>query len=115
MSEWKKVGGIVDTWDPELTKEVQGKYVEKQENIGRNNSTKYVFEQADGAQIGVWGSAVIDNRMKSVNVGDEVKIVFLGKQKNPKTGMSFKAFDVFVRRADNKGSETTEEKDDIPF
>lgn len=115
MSEWQKVGGIVDMWNPETTKEVQGKYVNREDNIGRNNASKYVLETPDGKQIGVWGSTVINNRMSSVNIGDEVKISYLGKEKNPKSGFSFKNFDVFVRRAGNKGPVTTEEKDDIPF
>src|SRR3990167_10500700 len=101
--QWVKVGGngnneeIVDNWDPELQGELVGKYLGKKENIGRNNSTVYQFEQEDGKKIGVWGSAVIDNRMKEVQIGDMVKMVYLGKVNNPKSGRTFKNFDVFVK------------------
>jgi len=132
VDTWTKVGGngnteeITDNWMPELKEELIGKYVGKKENVGKNQSTIYTLEKEDGTKIGVWKSAVLEMRMKEVQVGDTVKIVYLGKQTNPKSGRVFKNFEVFIKSGNveaeaktvaKKKSADKQEKDgkDMPF
>lgn len=128
--KWRKIGNnnqedIVDSWVPELNGTLVGKYLNQKNNIGKNNSTIYIFEKEDGEKIGVWSSAVIDIRIKEAKVGDTIKFVYLGKQTNPKTGRVFKNFDVFIDDAvvEPKNEVSTKKKiikqdkdgEDIPF
>lgn len=56
---------------------IEGVLVQKQENIGVNDSMLYSVENADGIK-NVWGSAILDSRMAFVKVGEKVKITFKG-------------------------------------
>lgn len=55
-------------------------------------SARYSIENERG-QVLVWGSAVLDDRMKYVNVGSKVRITFKGMTKNKK-GQPVKLFRV---------------------
>lgn len=124
---WTKVSGNSNqtTWKPEKADdEVAGRYIDHKENVGKNHSNIYILQQPDGSEVAVWGSTVIDNNMNRIQVGSEVRIVFLGLETNDKTGRTFKNFDIFSRRPENvttpaptsKGEETEEvSPDDIPF
>ena len=46
-------------------------------------SARYYLQNELGTYL-VWGSAVLDNRMKFVKTGDKVRITFDGKEKNKK-------------------------------
>lgn|SRR3990167_3707529 len=86
-----------DTWDFTANKEMVGLFIGKEENVGENNSNLYSFE-VDQKNVAVWGSTVLDIRMKNVKVGEEVKIVFLGMEDSPnRKGKQYKNFDVFHR------------------
>lgn len=118
---WTKVGDRADTWNPEVEKEIMGVYVEKRVGIGPNNSNMYILELANGARKGVWGSAMIDNRMANIGIGSEVRIVFTGRETNPKTNRTFKSFDFFVRNPKTAPAQQPApakedvNPDDIPF
>src|SRR3990167_9165592 len=93
---WKKVE-MGDTWNFEKEPEMIGLFIGKEENVGENNSNLYTFE-VDQKNVSVWGSTVLDTRMKNVKVGEEVKIVFLGLKDSPnRKGKQYKNFDVFHR------------------
>jgi hypothetical protein len=97
--DWTKVemeGG--ETWDFETTKELMGVLTEKEEKVGPNESMMYKVQKTDGATIGVWGNTVLDARMKKINIGDEIKLVYLGKALSPKTGREYHNFDVYHRQ-----------------
>ena len=57
-------------------------------------SAKYFIENETGMMM-VWGSAVLDDRMKLVKIGKPVRITYRGTKKNAK-GRSFKVFEVEV-------------------
>lgn len=95
---WLKVE-MGDTWKPEKEgDEVIGLYLGKEENVGENGSNLYSLESQDHQNISVWGSTVLDIRMKNVKVGEEVKIVFKGLKDSPnRKGKQYKDFEVYHR------------------
>jgi len=97
------------TWDFEKEPVLEGIFIEKQENVGHNNSNIYVFEVKDHKRYGVWGSSVLDTRLKNLVAGEEVTIVFVGRAKSEKTGRTYKNYRVF-----HKSNEDTF-NDDIPL
>ena len=96
---WKK---LISPWIPEKEgDEIEGKLIRIEENVGTNESMQYTLETEDSIR-GVWGSTVLDEKLKIFEVGDDVKIVFLGKKKGSKVA-EYKDFDVY------RGKETSEE------
>jgi hypothetical protein len=55
-------------------------------------SAKYFIETSTGMMM-VWGSAVLDDKMKLVKIGKPVRITYKGAKKNAK-GRDFKVFSV---------------------
>ena len=90
--------GLSETWDPQEGDSIQGKLVETRTGVGENGSTIYVLEREDKSQISVWDSTVLNTKMKTVNLWDEVRIKYLGFKKSPKSGREYKVFDLAVRR-----------------
>ncbi len=88
---WKK---IINPWIPEKEDdEIEGKLIRVDEKAGENESMLYTLETEKFVR-GVWGSTVLDGKMKFFEVGDNVKIVFLGKKKG-KRAEEYKDFDVY--------------------
>ena len=56
---------------------VEGFVVNKEDNVGKNESWMYSIETPEGVKS-VWGSAVLDARMTFVKIGDKVKITYKG-------------------------------------
>ena len=56
---------------------IEGILVNKEDNVGENKSWMYNIETSEGVK-NVWGSAILDSRMKFVNVGAKVKITYKG-------------------------------------
>jgi len=120
-NDWKEVNiesGV--TWDRE--KPLIGLLIQKKENVGDNHSMLYVIETKDG-NVSAWGSTVLDNKMSTAKVGEEVMIEYVGKVKNPKTGREYHDFKVFTREVpftEVDGTQKDEnddevDVDDIPF
>jgi len=63
---------------------IEGVLVLKQEDVGDNNSMMYSIETPEGVK-NVWGSAILDSRMKLVKVGSKIKITYKGFGE-PKSG-----------------------------
>ena len=75
-----------------------GIYRGKEENIGDNNSTIYNFKTAEG-MMSVWDTTVLAVRLKNIEVGEEVKIIYLGKVPNKTKGRKpYHNFEVFHRK-----------------
>lgn len=90
--EWKKIEP--DVWKPEKDgDEIEGKLVKIDRESGKFSSTIYHLEK-EGKQTVVFGTTVLDDKMKYINEGNSVKIVFRGTQKNTKN-QDVKLFDVF--------------------
>jgi hypothetical protein len=97
MAEWKKVE-MSPSHDFEKEKELEGVVTGIQTDVGPNSSTLYEIEKRGGENIAVWGSTVLDSRMKNVKIGEEVKIVFTGLAKEAKRGQNrAKIFEVYHR------------------
>lgn len=98
-TKWKKLE-IGDTHDFDISPELVGIYVGVENNVGPNNSKLYTIEKEDGEKITFWGSTVLDRWMQQASIGDDLKIVYLGTDKNEKTGRSYKNFEVLVPDTD---------------
>jgi len=78
--------------------ELVGNYQGKEEDVGPNKSILYNFKNPKGEFIQVWGSAILDARFKTLEVGDEVRVVYQGKVKSEKTGRSYHSYEVYHRK-----------------
>lgn len=90
MNDWIEVGAG-DTWDFKEVKELVGTYISKQENVGLKNSNLYTVKKSDGKTIGVWGNTMLDEKFKNIQIGDDVKIVYLGEETS-KSGNKYHNF-----------------------
>lgn len=98
--------------------ELIGVFTGKETEVGDNESNMYHFEKENGEPVSVWGNAVLDVRLKNIKVGEEVKIIYLGKEKSEKTSRTYHNFDVFHRPAPFSKVEDGGENiasEDIPF
>ncbi|MBA7624001.1 hypothetical protein ES703_31405 [subsurface metagenome] len=93
--EEKKYSDVEQTfWEYEKEGDaIVGVYISNQDNVGENNSMVYNLEQPNGKIISVWGSVVIDSKMKLVKIGDDIRIVYLGKVK-PSQGREYKDYKI---------------------
>ena len=89
---WKKVGR---SWDPGEQKVIVGKLLSIQENGGKYKTKVFSLETKD-AIVDVYGSAVLDAKIKPIcQIGNIIKIVFLG-MKNAKDGQEYKDYDCYL-------------------
>lgn len=108
---------VVESWDDIFTFDskndtIAGVMLAKVPGVGPNASTVYIIEK-DGVKFGIWGSAVLDNRMRSVNPKDEVMVCYLGKAVAPKSNREYHDYKVFTRGT--KHAPPPASHDDIPF
>ncbi len=104
-SEWSEIkgGGKVFFFEKEGDA-LEGKLVDVRSGVGENNSTMYDL-QGTHELWSVWGSTVLDGKMKRVNIGESVRIVFLGeKQSEKRKGRTYKDFQVFVKEPENEAN-----------
>ena len=96
---WKKVE-MGNTWnyiEEGKGAEIIGVYISKEENVGENKSIIYTLE-VNGETVSVWGSTVLDVRMKNIKAGEDVKIVYLGREPSQKRkDKTYHNFDVYHR------------------
>lgn len=83
------------TWDFKEEPELEGFFLGVETEVGPNKSNLYSFRNREGDVIGVWGNTLLDTRFKNLEAGDEVKIIYKGKEESPKTGRIYHNFDVF--------------------
>ncbi len=92
--KWTKIEPVAEVWDYKVDQELVGTYQGKEEEVGPNKSNLYSFE-TDGGVVSVWGNTILDTRFKNLNIGEKIKIVYLGKVKSEKTNREYHNFDVF--------------------
>lgn len=86
---------LTSPWKPENPNdEISGKLIKIDSEVGENKSMMYIFVTETNIQ-GVWGSTVLDEKMKVFNVGNFVKIVFLGKKEGSRKE-GYKDYDVYL-------------------
>jgi len=78
---------------------IEGIFFNKKENVGPNNSMIYELEVSPDKLVGVWGSFILDNKMKKAEPGDKVKIEYTGKKISEKTRRPYKTWEVFIDKA----------------
>ena len=103
--DWVSVQAEV--WKPEQAGDfIQGVLLAKEKSTGMYESEAYYIEN-NGKTLVVFGTTVLESRMKLVQVGDVVKIVYKGIEKN-KRNEDMKIFEVFKGR--NKSDEAIVEE-----
>lgn len=71
-------------WIPEKENDaVEGIYLSSQSEVGENKAMVYNLEK-DGKITSVWGSKVLDQKMKLCRFGEDIKIIYLGIKKGDK-------------------------------
>ena len=90
MAEWKKIEGT-DFHDFKDKPEVEGELKATEEGQYGDN---YVVTLKDGTDITVAGTTVLQGRLKNIEKGTPVKIVYKGEAKSS-TGRTYHDFDVF--------------------
>ena len=59
--------------------ELIGKYAGRKDGLGPNkNATIFLIKNEAGEEIGVWGSTILSDKLGSLQIGEEVKIIYLG-------------------------------------
>ncbi len=91
---WKEITNSSNSWDYQTNPELEGTLIEKKSGVGANNSKLYVVKTNVGELVGVWGSAVLDNKFASIAEGSRILIEYLGQKENPKTSRTYKDFRV---------------------
>lgn len=102
MSEWKTAGSAGDTWKPEKAGDsIQGIFKNAKEDVGINKSMVYQLK-VDGVDdlVSVWGSTVLDTKFAEIEIGNEVRIEFLGEKKG-KGPKPYKDFQVDYREVED--------------
>jgi len=108
---------VGDFWESMFTFEspgdfIQGKFHGTVGKVGENESNVHIIEH-DGERKGIWGSAVLDKRMSSVNLYADVMIVFQSLEQSEKSGREYKDFKVYAKKG--TGTPRKAREDDIPF
>ena len=83
-------------WKPEKEGDcIEGILVERGQNPSYENTQIYCLSISPEIQITVYGTTILDDRMRYIKIGNKVKIVFQGIIKNKKN-QDTKSFDVFL-------------------
>lgn len=103
--QWEEVNASTsETWD--RSEPLIGTYLGFKTVTTKNgDSILYTVKTKEG-NFGAWGSAVLDSKLLEVEVGSQVKIAFLGKVENPKSGRTYNDFSVMVKPAVKEEIET---------
>jgi hypothetical protein len=86
-----------ETWNFDEEEVCQGVLVSVEHEVGDFKSNMYTLETKEGKRVGVWGSTVIDSRLKNATLGQEIVIWYKGKVENPKSGRKFKNYEVYCK------------------
>lgn len=90
-------------WKPDNADEwIAGEYFDIDQEIGvKGDSTMYHIRDDNNMHWKVWSTTVLESKMKKVDVGRTVKIVYKGKHQG-KSGNFYKVFNVFVLEEDDE-------------
>lgn len=77
---------------------IEGILVKIVPDVGVNKSTIYSLETKPGIFMNVWGSAILDQRMSLVTVGQQIKITYKGLSEGKPGKNPAKIFKVEVDR-----------------
>jgi hypothetical protein len=108
---WTTVGGgdsDQKMWDRSAP--ITGRYVGRQDGVGRNKSKIYTLELEDGSEVGVWGSTVLDTKFESIPPQALVRLEHMGLATS-KTGGQYHDFKVQYR-VDEAAKQRAAERDE---
>jgi len=103
--EWIPIVPVVWKY-AEVNDSIEGVLVKVIPEGGKYDSPIYHLESKEG-QFVVFGTAVLNDRMGYFHVGEDVKIVYKGTEKNEKK-QDVKMFDVFRGKPDKEPIETAQ-------
>lgn len=111
---WDEVG---DHWEEMFIfdkdhLEIEGTFLGTAPHIGENDSNVHILN-SKGIRTGIWGSSLLDTRMKGVEEGDYIMIRYIGMPTAKKSGRAYKDFKVFRKQGTQSPSPV--DSDDIPF
>lgn len=109
FASWYEVEpSFPDSWTPENAGDyIVGKLDTIKNGVGPNSQKVYVMkdvtignaitkkEEKVQGMLSVWDSTILNVRLAPFQVGDDVAIMYLGKELNPKTGRTFKNMKVY--------------------
>ena len=101
--QWKAIEPGV--WRPTPEKpSIEGVLVNTEpKNEQANYSARYYLENQEGMFL-VWGCAILDDRMRYVKIGQEVRITFKGQTRNQK-GQKVNLYEVEVAESSTSAKE----------
>lgn len=85
-----------EIWNPEEQSEITGTYIGVQKEVGVNKSHLYSIRDSKGKVINIWGSKILDGKMLSATIGQEIEITFNGKVKK-EGGNDYNSYDVGLK------------------
>ena len=65
------------------------------------NSTMHTFETADGTEVDMWGKSVLDSKLRNIEPGTPVEVVYEG-EKRGKSGRRYHDFAIYTLKAKGK-------------
>ena len=94
--KWKKIEPQRMRWD-KPGDQVEGTLVEKEQSVNYDNMVYKIQDAVSGDIVTVYGTTVINQRLKGVAIGKMVRIVYLGTEpnENPKLNDTM-LFEVWV-------------------
>jgi len=93
---WERISPNV--WKPEGAGDfIEGVLVDKRKT-GDFDSESYSIETKEGFKL-VWGTTILSNRMKLINVGDHIRIIYKGTETNKK-GQPLKIYEVLRKKTE---------------
>lgn len=98
-SEWENVGLRFETihvFDDD-SQILEGIYLGSLTPKSATESMIHVID-ADGYNVGVWGSTLLDDLLSGVEIGTYVVIGFFGKRPTKSGKNSYKVFDLKIKR-----------------
>ena len=85
-------------WIPEEAEDaIEGIFINAEHDVGANKSMLYTID-VNKVPTGVWGSAILDQRMAAIQPGEKVKITFKGLGEKKSGHNAPKIFKVEVDR-----------------
>ena len=87
-----------ETWDQ--SEPIIGQYLGTKHDVGPNKSQMHNIKTDDDVIVGVWGSTVLDDKIEEVEIGDRVRIEFLGKKATKSGRGEYKDYSVKVKRGE---------------
>lgn len=98
-NDWEKV--TTPVWKFEKGGDfIEGVLIDKIMVEKDEGSNRYFVENKQGIKL-IWGSAIIDDRMRFVDVGTEIKITFIEK-KDIGAGKTLNIFEIERRKKDSR-------------